>query len=450
MSRRHLLALCLLLAPFVTGGDASANGRPPGSSTIHFRRGMPQDIVVGLTFGLVASRDGGATWQWMCEDAIGYGGTYDPDYVFSPTGALFATTFDGLKVRRDLCTFGASTSTVFVSTIAQGSDGKLYYGAAETTSATSAGDAKIYRSIDDGMTWTPATAMANQPGIPNDWWQSLEVAPSNPNRLYLAGYRFVLVGAENKKTFLLFRSDDGGETWVVLPTTQFATMPNSHIEIAGISPTNPNLLFARVKLEDNAISDAIYRSTDAGMTWTRILGKGNAIAFVVRKSGELVAATQALGAVRSVDNGVTWIDLVNAPHINCLEESEAGEVWACTQNYGGAAAPQDGYGIMKSADLVTWTPVLKFQEMKDPVACPAGTVQRDRCETELWCGLCTQLGCDPGTDHPECMLIRDRPGPDAPGDSGCCKTTVAPAPGAMLLVIGVGVLLLRRRRRPSR
>ena len=443
MVPRFALALCVLLAPFVMGGDASANGRAPGTSSIHFRRGMEQEIVAGLTFGLVASRDGGATWSWMCEDAIGYGGTYDPDYVFSSTGALFATTFTGMKVQRDACTFSAQGNTKFVSTVTQGPEGRLYYGAAETTSATSTGDSNIYRSLDDGMTWTPSTS---QPGIPNDWWQSLEVAPTLANRLYLAGYRFVMVGGENKKVFLLFRSDDGGQTWIALPTTQLATMPNSTIEIAGISPTNPDHVFARVKLEDNALSDAIYRSLDKGMTWTRILGKGSAIAFLVRKSGQLVAATQALGAVRSEDYGMTWIDLVDPPHINCLKENSAEEVWACTQNYGGMAAPSDGYGIMKTADLVTWQPVLKYQEMKAPVACAAGTVQRDRCDVELWCGLCMQLGCDPGPTHPECRVVRDLPGGE-PSDPGCCETSVAPAPGAMLLVLGVGVLLLRRPRR---
>ena len=47
----------------------------------------------------------------MCEAAVGYGGTFDPDYAYSPTGALFATTFNGLNVMRtagDSCTFAAT------------------------------------------------------------------------------------------------------------------------------------------------------------------------------------------------------------------------------------------------------------------------------------------------------------------------------------------------------
>jgi photosystem II stability/assembly factor-like uncharacterized protein len=443
MASRFALLICALLAPLVMSGDASANGRSPGTSTINFRRGMEQEIVAGMSFGLLISRDNGATWYWMCEEAIGYGGTYDPDYAFTSTGALFATTFNGMQVTRDGCTFRPPLGTKFVSTIAQGPDGRLYHGAADTVAPGNPGDANIYRSDDDGATWLPSPM---PPGVVNDWWQSLEVAPSNPDRVYLTGYRFVSGPSGNTKVFLLFRSDDAGQTWQALPTSQIAAMPNSVIEIAGISHTDPDLVFARVKLADNAVSDAIYRSTDAGATWTHVLGKGTSISFVVRRSGALLAATQALGAARSTDNGATWIDLVAPPHINCLAENSAGEVWACTQNYGGMQAPSDGYGIMKSADLATWTPVMKYQDMKAPVACADGTKQKDRCDTELWCGLCMQLGCESG--RPECGVAGVDPTPDGGSDDkGCCKNSAAPAPGALLLVLGIGVLLLRPRRR---
>lgn len=440
MLARFILAISALLAPLLASHDASANGRSPGTSTIHFRRGMEQHVVAGMTFGLVVSRDGGATWRWMCEDAIGYGGTYDPDYVFSSTDALFATTFTGLKVMRDGCTFEAPNGPKFVSRIAEGPDGKLYQATVDTSSPTNPGDSRIYRSDDDGATW-PVSSM---PGVTNDWWQSIEVAPSDGSRVYLAGYRFGPNpgGGGNVKSFLLFRSDDAGVSWQALPTAELITMPNSAIEIAGISHTDPDLVFARVKLEDNALADALYRSTDGGATWKRILGKGSAISFVVRRSGELVAATQAQGAARSTDNGESWIDLVAPPHINCLAENGAGEVWACTQNYGGMQAPSDGYGIMKSADLATWQPVLKYQEMAGPVACADGTVQKDTCDRDMWCGLCAQLGCESG--RAECSPAADTV-PDDP-DQGCCKGSAAPAPGALLLVLGLGVLLLRPRR----
>jgi hypothetical protein len=441
MLSRLVLALCVLLAPLVVTRDAAANGRPPGTSTINFRRGMEQHVAAGMTFGMVLSRDGGATWSWMCEEALGYGGMYDPDYTFTSGDAIFATTFSGLKRAQDACTFGSALGTTFVSTVTQGPDGRVYYGAADSGSPTTPADSKIYRSDDGGMTFP----ISSSPGIVKDWWQSLEVAPSDGDRLYLAGYRFVPNGGGgNTKVLLLFRSDDGAQTWQQLSTSQIATMPNSILEIAGISHTDPDLVYVRVKLEDNMLSDAIYRSTDAGATWTRILGKPASLSFVVRRSGELVAATQSQGAVRSTNNGDTWTDLAGPPHINCLAENSAGEVWACTQNYGGMQAPSDGYGIMKSTDLATWQPVLKYQEIGAPIACADGTVQKDRCDRELWCGLCSQLGCESG--RPECRLTGDTTEP--PEDPvGCCDSSATPAPGLLLLGLGLGVLLLRRRRR---
>ena len=54
---------------------AGANGRPDATSTLHFQQGNPQNIAAGMTFGLLLSHDGGATWSWMCEAAVmAYGG----------------------------------------------------------------------------------------------------------------------------------------------------------------------------------------------------------------------------------------------------------------------------------------------------------------------------------------------------------------------------------------
>lgn len=107
---------------------ASANGRDPYTSTINFQRGNDQHIIAGMTFGAVISEVGGATWHWMCERTIGYGGMYDPDYVYTSSGAIFATTFDGLKVMRDGCSFVATPpSMTFVSKVEQSAQAGLIY-----------------------------------------------------------------------------------------------------------------------------------------------------------------------------------------------------------------------------------------------------------------------------------------------------------------------------------
>jgi hypothetical protein len=436
---RQLALACVALAAAVT--PAWANGRPPGTSSIAFRPGHESDVAAGLTFGLVISHDGGATWAWICETAVGYAGTYDPDYAFSTSGALFASTFDGLKVARDSCTFNGTTSgTAFVATELFGPDNALYVAASQVADPAHgvAGDFNIYRSTDDGMTF-PTTG---QPPGPVSWWQSLRVAPSDPMRLYLTGYRFVEdpSAGGTRKEQLLFRSDNGGASWIALPTTDFTVMPNSAIDIIGIAKSNPDHLYARIELDDNQVSDSIYRSTDKGAHWKMINHKPSAIpAFLVRDNGDLIAGTQVLGAEISRDDGDSWTALVDPPHMNCLVENAAHEIWACTQNYGKPTVPSDEAGIMKTTDLVSWTRVLRYQDLTEAAPCTAGSVQRNTCAA-MWCATCAQLGCKPSPSY-GCDPVEAPP----PARGGCCDSGSGGA-GALALGAAIGTLLRRPRR----
>jgi len=129
------------------------------------------------------------------------------------------------------------------------------------------------------------------------------------------------------------RSDDGGKTWTALPVTAFTVAPNSAIDIVGIANDNPDYLYVRVEVYDNTLSDAIWRSFDAGLTWKQIDVKNTSIgAFVVRAAlnrrgtHDLIAGAQALGAEISHDDGDTSTALANPPHMNCLVEDSGGTV----------------------------------------------------------------------------------------------------------------------------
>jgi photosystem II stability/assembly factor-like uncharacterized protein len=421
--------------------DASANGRAPASSSIAFQQGNDNEIAVGLTFGLVLSHDGGKTWAWICEDAIGYSGIYDPHYSLGPTGTLFATSYNGVKVMRDGCTFSPTPAgTTFASAGLLASDQTYYYAASQPADPMShiAGDFGLYKLTGDAMAQTPLAP----PTTMVSWWQTLAVAPSDPQRLYLTGYSFVPGAADTAKAPLLFRSEDGGASWIPLPidlaTVQM--MSRSVLDIVAIDPRNPDHLYARVEVEDNTLSDAIYRSVDKGATWKRIEGKHTTInAFLARAGGDLVLATQATGAEVSHDDGDTWTPLDGAPHITCLAENAAHEVWACTQNYTFSSLPADGGGVMKTTDLATWTKVLRYEELTDTVSCAAGTPQHDSCDM-MWCGMCAQLGCHPSPSY-ACPVAMEAP----PSKAGCCDTGSGSAT-ALAMALGIGTLLLRPRR----
>lgn len=444
----RLAPACVVLAALAAAPrDVSANGRPPATSSITFRQGHESDVAVGLTFGLLISHDSGNTWEWICEIAIGYSGPYDPRYAFSSSGGLFASTFDGLKVMRDSCTFSTTSSgTGFIASEVLGPDRTLYVAASQQADPGHgiAGDFNIYRSTDDGATFP---TKGQPPGLVS-WWQSLAIAPSDAQRLYLSGYRFVQAspGAETRKEQLLFRSDNGGTTWVELPTTTFVVMPNSLIDIVGIAKTDPDHLYVRVEAEDDQVAESIYRSTDKGAHWTPILHKPTQIpAFLVRDNGDLIAGTQALGAETSHDDGGSWTPLVDPPHMNCLVENSAHEIWACTQNFGRPTVPSDDAGIMKTTDLVTWTKVLRYQDLQNAVNCGAGTVQGDTCAA-MWCIACQQLGCTPAAAY-ACDGTDATPTP-TPTKAGCCDSG-AGGPGALALGLAVGTLVLLRPRRRS-
>lgn len=188
------------------------------------------------------------------------------------------------------------------------------------------------------------------------------------------------------------------------------------------------------------------------------------LAFLVRFDGTCVAGTRELGAWKSTtcDTPQSFTALPNGPHIGCLYENSAHEVWACTQNTATQLFPEaDDYGIMKSTDLTTWTGVLKFQDIKAPVACAAGTVQNDQCierymdQQSPWCCLISQIGITSTaidcTGPRGCFAVVDG-AVDAPSmkppEKGCCETGSSGGP-AMLLSGLVASTLLRRRRKPA-
>src|SRR3569832_690687 len=94
----------------------------------------------------------------------------------------------------------------------------------------------IMRSEDDGMTFP----VSGSPGVNNDWWDSMMIAPSNASRIYLTGYRYKKVCSnymmtctvqadcgtgntcDSQKVQLLFRSDNGGTSYSTLPQTGIA------------------------------------------------------------------------------------------------------------------------------------------------------------------------------------------------------------------------------------
>lgn len=431
------LALAALLA--VPEG-ARGNGRFPTSVSVTFRPGNQQDLYLGVTFGFLISHDDGASFRWLCEKNVGYEGTFDPKYRVAADGTIYATTFRGLRVSRDGgCTFQTATAdlpssdpgylnNVWVDAIDVATNGDVWVATAE-----SARPNDIYRSTDGARHFSPTGNQSMQ-----IWWKSLVSARTNPQRVYATGYQVTQVGDDGgttPPTVHLRRTDDAGGAWTHLSIAPFQLGNSPLILVDAVSPTDPDVVFVRSFRADPPTGDRLYRSTDAGASFTEVLATTDTIRnVVVRASGEVLVATVMGGIHRSADGGATFLPVAGAPQAACLGD-RGDELFACGANW-----EPDLFSLGRSDDGTAWSKVFRFVEMAGPLQCPAGTVQHDTCEGLEWPAIREMFGVPQAVDAGV-----DAPGP-RPGPDGCCNASAGAVP-AGALALACGVLILRRRRK---
>lgn len=436
-----VIVIALTVALTVTwGATAGANGRFPATVSVHFQPGNDQKIFVGTTFGLLYSPDDGATWYYTCEANIGYTGIFDPVFAVSPTGALFATTPNGLGVSRDdACTFTVAPAPLgdqWIGDVTVGPDGRIW-----AATATGGMPNDVYVSTDDGATFT-ATGLFSDQG----WWKTIRVAPTDPQRIYVSGYKLGM----GPPLPLLYRSDDGGVNWMQIP---FDFMGESQLRIVGVSPIDPDVVFARI---DTATRDYLLRSANGTMSWTSVLDMpDNIVAFTARADGmTYIAGTPTQGVRVSRDGGNTWLPPAQELRMACVGERAAdGALFACAANWN-----PDRMALGRSTDTDAWEKVIRFVEIDDQLQCPAGSGHDVKGCDDLWPGTACQFGIgkpDAGPGTPDGGPPMD--GGGATIDAGMggggedCGCRVGGRTAVPLTVLAFGfagavVLLLRRRR----
>ena len=194
--------------------------------------------------------------------------------------------------------------------------------------------------------------------------------PNDPSRVIVAS-----------ATGGLWRSTNHGTTW----TPIFENQPTATFGVITMAPSNPSVLWAGTGEQNNRQSsswgDGVYRSTDDGKTWahvgledTRAIGrivvdpKDPAVAYVAAL-GNLWAPSEMRGVFKTTDAGRTWthtlkidsftgaVDLVMDPHDSAVlyAAAYARLRQPCCFNGGGPGA-----GIYKSTDAgATWQKLTK-------------------------------------------------------------------------------------------
>ena len=208
-----------------------------------------------------------------------------------------------------------ATSSVGALAVSDADPSVIYAGMGESTirNDVSHGDG-VYRSTDRGRTWTHL-GLADTRHI-----SEIRIHPHDPDRVYVAalGHAF---GPNAQRG--VYRSTDGGASWKRVLYKDDGT---GAADLA-LDTRNPTVLYASLwethrnfwELVSGGPGSGLWRSTDAGTTWTEItpnlglpasamLGKIGVTASPAR-SGRvwaLVESDTAPGLYRSDDFGDTW------------------------------------------------------------------------------------------------------------------------------------------------
>ena len=149
----------------------------------------------------------------------------------------------------------------------------------------------VSKSTDGGLTWTVSS---NSPPVPI---LGLAIDPKTPSNLYASN------------GFGIFKSTDGAATWS--PTGSLGEA--GAVAAVAVDPLNSAVLYASV---GNSLSAGIYRSTDAGVTFTAIsngLPSGwfaNSLVLVPSVPGRVYAIgsfAPTKDVYRTDDGGNTWM-----------------------------------------------------------------------------------------------------------------------------------------------
>ncbi len=166
----------------------------------------------------------------------------------------------------------------------------------------------VWKTTDGGANWTPITD--DQPSLAIG---SIAIDPSNPDVVYVG------TGEENFNADAysgvgILKSTNAGGSW----TNILGPFSRQRIGSIVVDPTDGNIVLA-------ASSGGIYRSTNAGLTWSSVLpGTGSAVMFDPSSSG---IAWAALGNIfGAAPNGV-------------YQSDDAGETWTLVKGSTGAALP---------------------------------------------------------------------------------------------------------------
>ena len=210
--------------------------------------------------GVVRSDDGGRTWRVQ---NTGMPQTAATHILRDSRSTLFVTGF-GRGVFRStdggehwsLTNTGIEGAEPLAWRLARDTNDTLYLVVARRSddgTLGNAGDGALYRSTDGAQRWARLSLPQGVNGP-----SGVAIDPTDPGRMYLSAWgRSTRRGAEDGGIYL---STDAGATW------RRVLAQDQHVYDVTIDPHDPRKLYAA------GFESSAWRSSDRGLTWTRIPG----------------------------------------------------------------------------------------------------------------------------------------------------------------------------------
>lgn len=337
--------------------EARANGRFPFAQHVIVGPGATSDqIVLRATFGLLWSRDGGRTFDWACEQSLGFEGNWDPPVVMAG-GSLVVGLPNGASTTADGCDFARVTTIPDTPLIdfAASRDGTTVYGVESVPVAEN----RVFVSTDSGRTFA-----ARARGPVAVAFDTVELAPSDARRVYVSG----VDGATRAP--VVFRSNDGAMTLERCALPAESLMGATGAFVSGVSQTDPDTLFVRV---DRDGGTHLVRSRDGCRTFSIVLrARGELRGFALADDGRVWTGGASDGLQRSDNGGDAWTTLAT-PAPTCLRH-HAGALYLCVDWV------REPYALGRLRDGTTEIePLLRFQDARGAFACAASSSAQREC-----------------------------------------------------------------------
>ncbi len=433
--------LWLIGGVLVAHSPANANGRFPAANQLVVDPDDATHLVVRATYGTMISHDGGRTMRLVCEQAIGATGDADPMLGLFAGGTMVAGVVSGLAATRDE---GCSWSLLpgflpreYVVDVTVQKDDPRRGLVVSSTAGDGGGFHTVLFETNDGA----ATFHTLGHALGTDFLaQTVEVAPSDPRRIYVSGTVTADGGAQ---TPAVLRSIDRGASFTRTMLSSFGAGHSAWI--SAVDPKAPGTVYVRMRTTDK---DRLLVSTDGAKTFRETYAAvGSLTGFALSPDGTEVALGGAGdGILVASTRDFVW-KKASPVHAQCLTWTKAG-LYACGVEW------LDHFVVGLSVDRGATFTALSHMSDPCPVRCAAESTVARTCTDELWRGTQASIQQPPetcGGGH-DAGVAAAPSAPTDEGDEGRGQRNLRLlAMGAisfvLVLVLAGGAAFLRSRRR---